>query len=307
LRKNLIAVAGLSHSGKDLLFGQLMKLGRTEPDLQIQENVYYYDLVTTSSRKMDEDSYAAAILPTLEHKVLMKTCALIYIHDITYQRLEDTAADFQEVVQNITNRGNHDFQVMLILNRGHLITNEVERQKIKDSLLNHLHDIYPKEISTYVVSLKGTDEQRVTNLVFTQILRKTDELAGSSSYEGEIEVDVDQFRKVINEKMDGLGFSGAYILSRSDYKLLATAGKTPSWEEKVGPQIVRFLAANEVFEFAPELKTSSLRIEDFLAYAIILPPDRILVLIGQLSRFKLGTMSYPEAEQVCMEFVEALQ
>ncbi|MFW9779414.1 MAG: hypothetical protein ACFFE8_11220 [Candidatus Heimdallarchaeota archaeon] len=307
MKRNLIAVAGLSHSGKDLLFNQLMKLGKTEPDLGIRENVYYYDLITTSARKRDEDSYVNAILPTLEHKVLMKTGALIYIHDITYQRLDDTAADFQEITKNITDKGNHDFQVLLILNRGHLITNEAERQKLKDALLRQLHNIYPKEISTYIVSLKGTDEQRITNLVFTQIIRKTNEKKGLIDIEDKIKLDDKKFRKIINEKMEGLGFSGAYILSRNNYKLLAAAGKTPSWEENVGPQIVRFLAANEVFEFPPEPKINIQRMEDFLNISIILPPDRILVLIGKLSRFKLGTMSYPEAEKVCMEFVEALQ
>lgn len=308
MRKNLIAIAGLSHSGKDLLLSQLMKFGKTDPDLQIRENVYSYDLVTSSARNKTDDSYVAAILPTLEHKVLMKTCAVIYIHDITYQRLEETAADFQAVIQNITRiNGNTDFQVVLILNRGHLITNEIERQKIKDALLTQLQPMFPHEIATYIVSLKGTDEQRVTNLIFAQIVRKTKEFSSTIDQDTDIQVDKAKFRKVVNEKMDSLGFSGAYILSRSNYKLLATAGKTPSWEEKLGPQIVRLLAANEVFEFPPELITSSVRIDDFLAYAVILPPDLVLVLIGQVARFKLSTMSYREAEQACLEFIEALQ
>ena len=62
MKQNLITVAGLSHSGKDLLFNQLMKLGGTDPSLKIRENLVYFDWLTTHLRK-NEGTYLEKLMP----------------------------------------------------------------------------------------------------------------------------------------------------------------------------------------------------------------------------------------------------
>ena len=170
MQQNLIVLAGLSHSGKDLLFSQLLKLGGTEPGLKIRQNLIYYDWLIRSF-KGEEDSYFEKALPALKEKIFLKVNTLIYVHDISYQVLDDIASDFKEIFFDIS-KVNKDFQVILIVNRGHLIPNELERTNIQKTVENHLRQLIPQEISSYIVSLKGSDQQRMTNLVFTQIVNR---------------------------------------------------------------------------------------------------------------------------------------
>ncbi len=113
MHQNLIALAGLTHSGKDLLFNQMMKLGRSEPDLNISRNVIYYDWINPSHTKGDDD-YITDLLAPIRDKILMKINTLIYIHDISYQLLDEITSDFQEVTSKIS-AVNKYFQVILLL------------------------------------------------------------------------------------------------------------------------------------------------------------------------------------------------
>ena len=149
MKKNLITVAGLSHSGKDLLFNQLMKLGRAEPNLKIHENVIYFDSISNPFKK-HEESYLEKLLPAVREKIFLKINTLIYAHDISYQRLDDLKADFNEIYSAIQ-RINKNFQVILLINRSHLIPNELERSKIEKNVKNALQQMVPTESTSYLV------------------------------------------------------------------------------------------------------------------------------------------------------------
>lgn len=309
MRQNLIALAGLSHSGKDLLYGQIMKLGKADPDLKIPQNVIYYDWITNPLKK-DNNSYPENLLSAVREKILMKLNTLIYIHDITYQRLDDTVADFQQIISNIEGM-NRNFQVILLLNRSHLITNEIERDKIKNSLLERLQHVFPQDIFPYVVSLKGPDEQRRTNLIFTQIVNKALDFERQSQ-EKMIQQPLnlkqsilEQIQHILSNKMDEIGFAGAYVLS-SDHKILFAVGKSKGWQEKLGPQIIHMLDQNEAFDTAPKEKTNITRIEDFLMITQMVTPEIKLILIGRESNFRLHSESYVDIEQICLELAQKL-
>jgi len=108
--RNLIVVAGLSHSGKDLLFNHLMKLGRTEPDLKIYQNVIYYDWLNPPP-KSKEESYITKLILPIREKIFLKTNTLIYVHDISYQRIDDVIEDFQEISSALSDF-NKNYQVV---------------------------------------------------------------------------------------------------------------------------------------------------------------------------------------------------
>ncbi|MFX0171293.1 MAG: hypothetical protein ACFE9L_05185 [Candidatus Hodarchaeota archaeon] len=309
MRQNLIAIAGLSHSGKDLLFGQIMKLGKAESDLKILKNVIYYDWVTNPPKKHN-DSYVGDLLFAVREKLLMKLNTLVYIHDITYQRLDDIITDFQQIISNIQAMNKH-FQVILLLNRRHLITNEIERDKVRNLLLERLHHVFPQEILSYFVSLKGPEEQRRTNLIFTQIINKALDFEKQSQKDMitqplEIKKLVqDQLQHILRTKMDEIGFSGAYILS-SNHEILFAIGKSKGWQEKIGPQIIRMLDQKEAFDTAPKEKTNVIRIEDFLMITQMVTPEIKLILIGSESNFRLQSESYLDIEQICLEIANKL-
>ncbi|MFX0051263.1 MAG: hypothetical protein ACFE8U_08235 [Candidatus Hermodarchaeota archaeon] len=309
MRQNLIAIAGLSHSGKDLLFGQIMKLGSAEPDLKITQNVIYYDWITNPSKKHN-DSYVGDLLSAVSEKLLMKLKTLIYIHDITYQRLDDTIADFQQIVSNIQ-ATNKRFQVVLLLNRSHLITNEIERDKVRNLLLERLQHVFPQEIQSYVVSLKGPEEQRRTNLIFTQIVNKAVNFENQSQkamITQPLQIKKlmqDQLQHILSKKMEEIGFSGAYVLS-SNHEILFAIGKSKGWQEKIGPQIIRMLDQNEAFDTAPKEKTNIIRIEDFLMVTQTVTPEIKLILIGSESNFRLQSETYLDIEQICLDLANKL-
>ncbi|MFX0186091.1 MAG: hypothetical protein ACFE95_23655, partial [Candidatus Hodarchaeota archaeon] len=297
------------HSGKDLLFGQIMKLGKAEPDLRIPQNVIYYDWIA-KSLKTDNNSYSENLLSAIREKILMKINTLIYIHDITYQRLDDTVADFQQIISNIEGM-NRNFQVVLLLNRSHLITNEIERDKIKSYLLERLQHVFPQDILSYVVSLKGPDEQRRTNMVFTQIVNKAVDFE-KQSQEKMLQQPLnlkqsmkDQIHYILSKKMDEIGYAGAYVLS-SDHKILFALGKSKGWQERLGPQIIYMLDQNEAFDTAPKEKTNIIRIEDFLMINQMVTPEIKLILIGREANFRLNSESYVDIEQICRNLAEKL-
>ena len=309
MHQNLIALAGLSHSGKDLLFNQLMKLGMSEPDLNIIQNVIYYDWLNASSKKKEE-VYIENLLPAVREKILMKLNTLIYIHDISYQRFDDITDDFEEITSTIS-AVNKQYQVVLLLNRGHLIPNEAERNKIKNDLTTRLQQIFLKEIPSYVVSLKGADETRLTNMIFTQIINKSSDFAEELKEEslgGQLTLDEEKQRLIrtfLGDKMESLGFAGAYLLSQSHEVILAV-GRSQTWQEKVGPQIIRMLAQYGAFEISPSAKANILRIEDFIMITQSINAGIKLILIGRESVFKLNSESYSTIEQICVEMANDL-
>jgi len=303
LRQNLIALSGLSHSGKDLLFNQLLKLGRSEPDLKILQNVIFYDWLNTSFKK--EDTYLENLLPPVREKILMKINTLIYIHDISYQLLYEITTDFQRITSNISTV-NKNYKVILLLNRGHLIPNEVERNKVKNVVIQRLQQFFPHEIPSYIVSLKGADEQRLTNHIFTQIIKKATDFRKQHFLEEQLKIDQEKrhrLEKYLTEKMNNYGFAGAFLLSRNHAILLAK-GKSVHWQEKVGPQVIRMLDQYEAFDVTPKAKTNILRIEDFLMITQAITKSIKLILIGIEPTFNVE--SYSTIEQKCLEISKEL-
>ncbi|UCG01738.1 MAG: hypothetical protein JSW11_19285 [Candidatus Heimdallarchaeota archaeon] len=304
MRQNLIAFSGMSHSGKDLLFNQIMKLGRSEPDLNIFQNVIYYDWLSPSRIKKEENDYITNLIPPIREKLLMKINTLVYIHDISYQLLDEITSDFQKITADITSL-NKNYQVILLLNRGHLITNETERNRIKNEVISRFRQFFPYEIPSYIVSLKGPDEQRLTNLIFTQLINKaSDFIKEHQNQYPESLLGLDQgkqrkIRQFLTEKMNDFGFAGAFLLS-STHKILLAIGKNQSWQEKVGPQIIRMLDQSEAFDLAPKAKTNILRIEDFLMITQSVDVGIKLIFIGIESAFKFNAEAYTTIEQDCL-------
>ncbi|MHA1969691.1 MAG: hypothetical protein ACW964_18070 [Candidatus Hodarchaeales archaeon] len=306
MNQNLILIAGLSHSGKDLLFNHLMKLGRTEADLKIYQNMIYYDWLKIPP-KTKEELYIAKLIPPVREKIFEKTNTLIYIHDISYQRLDDAISDFQKIASNVS-KYNKNYQVILVLNRGHLIPNEIERNNIRKDVMNRFQQIYPSEIPSYVVSLKGPDEQRRTNLIFTQIIHKAFDFVKELK-KPQIGLDrgkINNIQKILQDKMATIGFSGSFVISPG-HEVLVAVGKSRGWEEKLGPQIVRMLAQNGAFNLAPKVKTSIVRIEDFLMITQALNSQKLkVVLIGRESAFSLNNESYSTIELTCSELANSI-
>ncbi|MFX1282054.1 MAG: hypothetical protein ACFFB5_00300 [Promethearchaeota archaeon] len=303
MRQNLIALSGLSHSGKDLLFNQLMKLGRSEPDLKILQNVVFFDWLNTSFKK--EDMYFETLLPSIREKILMKINTLIYVHDISYQLLDEISTDFQNITSNISTI-NKNYQVVLLLNRGHLIHNEAERNKVKNVVIARLQEFFPQEIPSYIVSLKGPDEQRLTNHIFTQIIKKASEFSKQLYFEEQLNLDQEkqlQVENILSEKMNTYGFAGAFLLSRN-HNIILAKGKSQSWQEKVGPQIIRMLDQYEAFDVTPQAKMNILRIEDFLMLTQTITKGMKLILIGIEPTLNLE--SYSTIEQICLEISNEL-
>jgi hypothetical protein len=306
LHQNLIIVAGLSHSGKDLLFGQLLKLGRAEPGLKLKENLIFYEWLNKTFKE-DEDSYFKKALPALKEKLFMKVNTLIYVHDISYQVLEDVEKDFKEIYFEIS-AVNKDFQVILIVNRGHLIPNELERTKMQKNVEKHLQQLIPQDITSYIVSLKGPDQQRMTNLIFTQVANKAAEFREKVKKDKEISVkkvgdrQLKKITKILQEKMDTCGFSGAYLIGHNQDILIAV-GKSEGWETKVGPQIIRMLAQFHVFDLGPQYQTDIIRIEDFVMITKRINADSKIILIGRESVFKYDEEPYPRIQESCLEIV----
>lgn len=307
--QNLIAFAGLSHSGKDLLYSQILKLGKSEPDLNISQNVVIYDWLSPPLKKKNE-SYVEIILPPIREKILRKLNTLIYIHDISYQRLDDVVSDFQEVSSNIRTVNKH-FQVFLILNRGHLIPNEVERNRIKNDLVARFQEIFPHQILSYIVSLKRSDDQRLANMIFMQIINKASDFVEKNQGEYSnkkitIEKETQQHIQTnLEDKMNTLGYAGAYLLTQN-HRVLLAVGKSQSWQEKVGPQIIRMLDQYGAFDIQPTEKANILRIEDFIMIIQAIKSEMKLVLIGRESVFKLASESYSTIEQACLELSDEI-
>jgi len=309
LQHNLIVFAGLSHSGKDLLFGQMMKFAKTEPKLKLTEKIVYFDWLNKTF-KDSQLEYLENILVSIREKVIKKINTLIYVHDITYQRLDDMLNDFKSTIAQIE-PVNKEFQVVLLLNRGHLIPNEIERNNIQRKTTERFQEIYPKKISSYVVSLKGADEQRLTNLVFSQIVSKSLDFAEKLNQEAIQQIKTlaqpkqKKIREILTEKMKEYGFAGAYLLHESN-NILFALGKTKNWEENVGPQIIRVLAKEGAFEVYKSSKLNLLLIEDFLMMTHLVNDSMKLILIGRESNFQLNNEQFPNIEQKCAELAEII-
>jgi hypothetical protein len=309
LNQNLIILAGLSHSGKDLLFNQFQKLGRSEPNLKINENLIYYDWLSALSKKK-EGSYMEKLLPALSEKLLQKVNTLIYVHDISYQRLDDIETDFDTIYSNI-HRVNKNFQVVLLVNRSHLIPNELERSKIQKNVEKHLQKLISQKILSYVVSLKGPDQQRMTNLIFTQIVNKSTDyrknLRETILQQTDVikEKDAKKIQSLLKTKMEECGFSGGYLVGRNRNIRIAV-GKSEGWEAKVGPQIVRMLAQYDVFELGPKYEVDIIRIEDFVMFIKQVNEENTIIMIGRESVFKYDAETYPQIRQSCQEISEKL-
>ncbi|MHA1226546.1 MAG: hypothetical protein ACTSPV_07385 [Candidatus Hodarchaeales archaeon] len=309
MQHNLIVFAGLSHSGKDLLFGQMMKFAKTEPKLKLTEKIVYFDWLNKTF-KDSQLEYLENILVSIREKVIKKINTLIYVHDITYQRLDDMLNDFKSTIAQIE-PVNKEFQVVLLLNRGHLIPNEIERNNIQRKTTERFQEIYPKKISSYVVSLKGADEQRLTNLVFSQIVSKSLDFAEKLNQEAIQQIKTlaqpkqKKIREILTEKMKEYGFAGAYLLHESN-NILFALGKTKNWEENVGPQIIRVLAKEGAFEVYKSSKLNLLLIEDFLMMTHLVNDSMKLILIGRESNFQLNNEQFPNIEQKCAELAEII-
>jgi hypothetical protein len=295
----------MSHSGKDLLFNQILRLGRSEPDLNILQNVIFYDWLNPSRIKKEDSDYIANLLPSIREKILMKINTLVYIHDISYQLLDEITTDFQNITADIT-AVNKKYQVILLLNRGHLITNETDRNRIKNEVINRFRQFFPQEIPSYIVSLKGQDEQRLTNLIFTQIINKaSDFIKDRQDQYPEAQLSLNQekerhIRKYLTEKMNLFGFAGAFLLS-SNHTVRLAIGKNQSWQEKVGPQIIKMLDQYEAFDIPPKAKTNILRIEDFLMITQSVNKGIKLIFIGIESAFKFNAEAYATIEKKCLD------
>ncbi|MHA1977390.1 MAG: hypothetical protein ACW98F_09825 [Candidatus Hodarchaeales archaeon] len=304
MQQNLIVLAGLSHSGKDLLFSQLLKLGGAEPGLRIRENLIYYDWLNRSFKE-EEESYFAKVLPALKEKLYLKINTLIYVHDISYQVLDDIANDFKDVYYDLS-KVNKDFQVILIINRGHLIPNEQERTKMQKNVENHLQQLIPQEITSYIVSLKGSDQQRMTNLAFTQIVNKAVDFTKNLKNSQKLQVkkandkQLKKIEKILKGKMEEFGFSGAYLIGHNQDILIAI-GKSEGWEKNVGPQIIRMLAQFHVFDLGPQFRADIIRIEDFVMITKRINADNKIILVGRESVFKYEKEPYPRIEESCFD------
>jgi hypothetical protein len=281
-----------------------MKLGRSEPDLKIFQNVIFYDWLNLARIKKEDSDYIVNLVPPIREKILMKINTLVYIHDISYQLLDEITTDFQNITGEISNV-NKNYQVILLLNRGHLITNETERNRIKNEVIKRFQEFFPQEIPSYIVSLKGPDEQRLTNLIFTQIISKASDFIKerqdqSSAHFSMKKEKERKIRQLLTEKMDKFGFAGAFLLS-SNHKILQAIGKNQSWEKKVGPQIIRMLDQSEAFDIAPKAKTNILRIEDFLMITQSVNVGIKLIFIGIESAFKFNAEAYNTIEKECLD------
>ncbi|MHA2347004.1 MAG: hypothetical protein ACXACP_09820 [Candidatus Hodarchaeales archaeon] len=308
MKQNLIALAGLSHSGKDLLFSHFIKLGRSEPKLKILENLIYYDWFSNPFKKR-EDSYLEKFLPVISEKVFSKINTLIYVHDISYQRLDDIETDFNQIFSTI-HAINKKFQVVVLVNRGHLIPNELERTKIQKNVVATLQKIVPTEISTYIVSLKGSDQQRTANLIITQIINK------AVDFQEEVKKLITQtpkkihgrkeskIKSVLKEKMEECGFAGAYVVDAQNIQL--AVGKSEGWEKKVGPQIVRMLAQYNVFDLGLNYQADIIRIEDFVMATKRINEDLSFIMIGREANFKYNNEPFPVIEQNCQEITNQI-
>lgn len=280
-----------------------MKLGRSEPALNILQNVIYYDWLSPSRIKKEDPDYISNLVPPIREKILMKINTLVYIHDISYQLLDEITTDFQKIVTEITNI-NKNYQVVLLLNRGHLITNETERNRIKNEVIGRFQQFYPYNIPSYIVSLKGPDEQRLTNLIFTQLINKaSDFIKEIKNQPLDVPLSLDQekqrkIREFLIDKMNIFGFAGAFLLS-SNHKILLAIGKNQSWQEKVGPRIIKMLDQSEAFDIAPKAKTNILRIEDFLMITQSVNVGIKLIFIGIESAFKFNAEAYATIEKEC--------
>ena len=308
MKQNLVALAGLSHSGKDLLFNHLQKLGRAEPNLKINENLIYYDWLSAPFKK-EEDSFIEKILPSLSKKIYQKINTLIYVHDISFQRLDDVITDFNEISSNI-HRFNKNFKVVLLVNRGHLIPNELERFKEQQKVEAELKKLVSPDITSYIVSLKGSDQQRMTNLIFTQIFNKAQEYAIGLKKKTREEIsqlhekEVKKIYPLLQEKMEECGLSGAYIVGK-DNSIRLAAGKSEGWETKVGPQIIRMLAQYNVFDLGhPNLDI--IRVEDFVMFVKKINEENTLVMIGRETVIKFDNETYPVIQQTCFNVTEKL-
>ncbi len=276
-----------------------MKLGRKESDLKIYQNMMYYDWLNVPP-KTKEDFYISKLIPPIKEKIFVQTNTLIYIHDISYQRINDTISDFQEITSNIK-KFNKNFQVILVLNRGHLIPNEIERNNIRSDVTKKFRQVHPGEIPSYVVSLKGSDEQRRTNLIFSQIINMAIDFSKEMKEPliGIDRKDIQNIQKILTKEMATIGYAGAFVISPDNEVLVAT-GKSRGWEEKLGPQIVGMLAKNGAFDLAPKVKTSITRIEDFLMITQCLNYQNLkIVLMGRDSAFSLNNESFSVIEQTC--------
>jgi len=287
----------------------MMKFVKTEPKLKLTEKIVYFDWLNKTF-KDSQLEYLENILVSIREKVIKKINTLIYVHDITYQRLDDMLNDFKSTIAQIE-PVNKEFQVVLLLNRGHLIPNEIERNNIQRKTTERFQEIYPKKIPSYVVSLKGADEQRLTNLVFSQIVSKSLDFAEKLNQEAIQQIKTlaqpkqKKIREILTEKMKEYGFAGAYLLHESN-NILFALGKTKNWEENVGPQIIRVLAKEGAFEVYKSSKLNLLLIEDFLMMTHLVNDSMKLILIGRESNFQLNNEQFPNIEQKCAELAEII-
>ncbi|WP_455464272.1 hypothetical protein [Candidatus Hodarchaeum mangrovi] len=307
--QNLLVLAGLSHSGKDLLFNQIAKFSKSESNQKVEDIIIYFDWLFKTFKKSDT-SYLNDLLAPIRERILKRIHTLIYVHDITYQRLDETVNDFKEVITQIESY-NKSFKVILLLNRGHLIPNDIERNNILRNVSARLQQIIPQDISAYVVSLKGPDEQRLTNMIISQIISRGVDFSLQKEKEKNqqtITLNNSQqkaIQSILTEKMTDYGFAGAYILTDNN-KVILAKGKNQSWEEKVGPQIIRVLAQEGAFEVSQGSKINIVRVEDFLMITQLVTNRIKLILLGRETNFKLNKESFATIERKCSELVKSL-
>ncbi|WP_455142094.1 hypothetical protein [Candidatus Hodarchaeum mangrovi] len=307
--QNLLVLAGLSHSGKDLLFNQITKFSKSESNQKVEDIIIYFDWLFKTFKKSDT-SYLNDLLAPIRERILKRIHTLIYVHDITYQRLDETVNDFKEVITQIESY-NKSFKVILLLNRGHLIPNDIERNNILRNVSARLQQIIPQDISAYVVSLKGPDEQRLTNMIISQIISRGVDFSLQKEKEKNqqtITLNNSQqkaIQSILTEKMTDYGFAGAYILTDNN-KVILAKGKNQSWEEKVGPQIIRVLAQEGAFEVSQGSKINIVRVEDFLMITQLVTNRIKLILLGRETNFKLNKESFATIERKCSELVKSL-
>lgn len=307
--QNLLVLAGLSHSGKDLLFNQITKFSKSESNQKVEDIIIYFDWLFKTFKKSDT-SYLNDLLAPIRERILKRIHTLIYVHDITYQRLDETVNDFKEVITQIESY-NKSFKVILLLNRGHLIPNDIERNNILRNVSARLQQIIPQDISAYVVSLKGPDEQRLTNMIISQIISRGVDFSLQKEKEKNqqtITLNNSQqkaIQSILTEKMTDYGFAGAYILTDNN-KVILAKGKNQSWEEKVGPQIIRVLAQEGAFEVSQGSKINIVRVEDFLMITQLVTNRIKLILLGREANFKLNKESFATIERKCSELVKSL-
>jgi hypothetical protein len=219
--------------------------------------------------------------------------------------LKDNFNETYSAIQRI----NKKFQVILLINRSHLIPNELERSKIQKNVKNALQQTVPSEITSYLVSLKGSDEQRTANLIFTQIMTR------AVSYSKDIRQELNQntetlsnsqirkIKRTFKDRMEEVGFAGAYLIGK-DQEIKVTVGKSEGWETKVGPQIVRMLAHYNTFDLGPQFNVDLIRIEDFIMVTKRINDDYKLIMIGREAVITVNDLTYPEIMENCTEFSE---